>query len=426
MFKNFQQVETFFENRKRFGIKPGLDRINQLLRLLDNPQNKINAIHVAGTNGKGSTISYLKAALMSNGLQVGVFTSPSMEGLTGHIFIGNTPIDEQKFIALLNEMLPAIYELDKKENYPSEFEIITALAFVYFAKNVDFCVIETGMGGREDTTNCFTPLLSIITNVAKDHIAFLGDTLEKIAYHKAGIIKEKVPVIIGDMQKSAYAVMYNEAIQKNAPIKQLSNDFTYEIIDHTPHLQTFLWRDNYYQFKVAIQMSGEHQLKNASLAIMALVQLEYLGYQLDWSKALSGIRKVIVPGRFEMVWEKPIVIIDGAHNEAGIKSFIQTVLSEYPEKERHLIFAGFKDKELEKMLNLLSDHFVTITVTTFNHPRAAAGEDLYHMLQMNGKIVSSNWKDSLEKIKACDSNNQIFFVTGSLHFIAICRKYFVK
>ncbi|WP_099158660.1 bifunctional folylpolyglutamate synthase/dihydrofolate synthase [Virgibacillus ndiopensis] len=427
MFNNFQQVKAFFEIRKSYGIKPGLDRINQLLHLLNNPQDKINAIHVAGTNGKGSSINFLKNALICNGFHVGVFTSPSMEGLTGYIFIDDNPISEQMFISLLNEMHPAIQKLDNDHNHPTEFEILTALAFVYFAKNVDFALIETGMGGREDTTNCFKPILSIITNVAKDHIAFLGETQEKIAYHKAGIIKENVPVIIGDMRKDALSVICNEASKKSAPVKQLATDFNYEIIEKTTSNQTFLWSGgNHYKFKVSIQMHGEHQLRNASLAVMSLVQLEEIGVELNWSKALMGINLSQAPGRFEVVSVNPTVVIDGAHNEAGINSFIQTALNNYPDKEKHIIFAGFKDKDLEVMLNKLSRHFASITVTTFDHPRAAKGEDLYHLFEMENKLLSYNWKDSMEKIKENHTVNQIFFVTGSLHFIVNVRKYFVK
>lgn len=178
MFTNFQEIESFFNSRKSLGIKPGLDRIKKLLQLLDNPQDRIQAIHIAGTNGKGSTVHFIKDALQANGYHVGIFTSPSFSGLTGHMFIDNSAIPETKFVKLCNEIYPFIVQLDNENKSPTEFEIITALAFVYFSAHVDIVLVEAGMGGREDTTNCFQPLISIITNVARDHTAFLGNSLE--------------------------------------------------------------------------------------------------------------------------------------------------------------------------------------------------------------------------------------------------------
>lgn len=422
MFKNYEQLVAFFHNRKNLGIKPGLGRMNQLLQLLDNPQTTIKAVHIAGTNGKGSTVSYLKNALILNGYTVGVFASPSLTGLTGHIFCNDKEITEEQFLVLFNEIYPAILELDRLGDSPTEFEIITVLAFVFFASSVDIALIEAGMGGREDTTNCFQPDLSIITNIAKDHTAFLGETIEEIAYHKAGIIKENVPVVIGKLDKSGFLPIYKEATMLHAPIYELAKDFSCDNIRHTNKQQVYTFNDSEVAFEVTIQMHGMHQVENSSLAIKGLVLLEAMGLILNWEKVLVGLERTIVPGRFEVIKENPVIVLDGAHNPAGIAAFLQTIDKNYPEVERHLIFAAFKDKELKVMLDQLTPYFTSITVTSFANERAASAEDLYHLIDSTHKYIVLDWKELLDKLNGEEVDGH-YFITGSLHFIANIRRF---
>jgi len=425
MFETMEQVETFFENRKAFGIKPGLDRINQLLQMQRNPQNQIEAIHIAGTNGKGSTLHYLSDALQANDYQVGVFTSPSFSGLRGHIFMNHTPITEAAFIRIFNEVYPAIQQLDREQMHPTEFEIITVMGFVYFAKYVDIAIIETGMGGREDTTNCFQPIVSIITNVAKDHTAFLGDTIAEIASHKAGIIKESKPVIIGDIKQEALEVITTEARLKQTTVYQLGDTFSYEFIEHGIASQRFLFHyDPLIELQAEIQMLGEHQVKNASIAIMALVKLVDEGYRIQWKHALAAIKETVIPGRFEVIQHNPTIIVDGAHNPAGIQSFLQTVLANDEQTEKHLIFAAFQDKELKTMLDELCKYFTSLTLTSFDHPRAASADELYRAAKCNNKKKVYNWEDAMNNIEK--QTDHRYFITGSLHFITDVRKFLGK
>ncbi|MFB4166615.1 bifunctional folylpolyglutamate synthase/dihydrofolate synthase [Virgibacillus sp. JSM 102003] len=420
MFEHFQQVERFFQSRKKYGMKPGLDRIHKLLELLDNPQEKIQAIHVAGTNGKGSTVQYIKNALISNGVHVGIFTSPSLNGLRGHIFNDKGMIPETEFTYIISEIHPFIQQLDSESNHPTEFEIITAAAFLYFKKYADFALIEAGMGGREDTTNCFNPILSIITNVDQDHIAFLGESLKSIAYHKAGIIKENTPAVIGEMSDEAMSVISVEASLKNAPLYQLGKAFDYSIIHNVSDFQAFNWVSGNDKFKVLIQTNGKYQVKNASLAIMALKVLESNGFTLDLDKSLNGLYQTQIPGRFETIQTNPVVVLDGAHNPAGVRAFTDTMTSVYKNREKHLIFAAFKDKDLTYMLNHLSNYFSSITLTTFEHPRAASVEELQEVIIHPDVRVNHDWKEAIKEIP--DQNDKVcYFVTGSLHFIANVR-----
>lgn len=427
MFTTTKQMLTFFDDRKNIGIKPGLERIQLLLTLLGDPQNKIKAVHVAGTNGKGSTISYLKNMLMYNGYKVGVYSSPSLDGITGHIFLNDHKITDEEFLRLLNTIYPLIKQLDESGDNPTEYEILTALAFMYFAEHADIALIETAMGGRYDTTNCFQPILSIITNIDKDHMGFLGQSIKEIAYHKAGIIKEQIPVIVGEVGEEASTVIQKEAEAKKAKIYQLHADFYYRSIKHNNDTQTFTWFDNHGQsIKIAIQMHGVHQVKNCALALMGIHLLMKAGYQIDIKNAFIGLENTFVPGRFEVIDKSPMVILDGAHNLAGMKTFLDTVTKYFQNKEKHLIFAGFKDKELQKMLQLIDGYFSTITVTSFEHQRAASAAYLYHLTDLKHVHQVEDWKVAIANIYTPSATDEVYFITGSLHFIGMVRDHLLK
>ncbi|MGM8364717.1 bifunctional folylpolyglutamate synthase/dihydrofolate synthase [Virgibacillus sp. W0181] len=419
MFKEFSQVERFFTSRQLFGIKPGLERMNDLLQLVGNPERKINAVHVAGTNGKGSTIQFIKHALRKNGYNVGVFTSPSFTGIRGHLFMNESEISSDELLRTMNVIYPAIQKLDNEQRHPTEFEILTVVAFIYFEKFSDIAIIESGMGGRYDTTNCIDPILSVITNVELDHTAFLGDTIEAITLHKAGIIKSNRPVVVGSIHAIAMEVVLDEATSKSAKLYRPGRQFTYKLLVPDNNGQTFRWQGEK-NFNVHIQLAGEHQIHNASIALMALTILEKSGYSIMWNKALEGISETIIPGRFEVIHKKPMIIVDGAHNPAGVDAFLQTVLSR-PNEKRKLVFAAYKDKDIQTMIFKFKKVFPTIIGTTFDHSRAAGiseftGEDI---------IVRADWKSLMDEICEHDDGT-IYYIAGSLHFISIVRQYLLQ
>lgn len=423
MFEQFCQVEAFFHVRKQHGMKPGLERIHKLLDLLNHPEKKMNAIHAAGTNGKGSTIHYLNHALMANGYTVGVFNSPSLEGLTGHILLDDARIPEKIFIHYLNKIYPFVLQLDKEQNHPTEFEIITVIAFLYFADHTDIVLVETGMGGREDTTNCFNPILSIITNVSWDHMDFLGKNIESIAYHKAGIIKENKPIIAGEMTGKATSVIAAEAKRKGAPLYLAGESFQYKITGVKGHNQTFQWHmDSDISMEAGLQAAGIHQVRNASLAIMALVLLNDKGFDLHRDNCLNGLKATRIPGRFEQIYDRPAIILDGAHNPAGVQAFTETLETSFGHTEKHLIFAAFKDKDLKRMLEKLEPYFSSVTLTTFNHPRAAGIEQLQNFSKSRHAKFQSDWRQTLRQINF-ERKDAFYFITGSLHFIAMVKNY---
>ncbi|WP_404453689.1 bifunctional folylpolyglutamate synthase/dihydrofolate synthase [Oceanobacillus kapialis] len=419
MFTTFEQVVTFFDKRKSLGIKPGLERIRALLEYCGEPQRKMKAIHIAGTNGKGSTSHFIKDALIANNYHTGLFTSPSVT-LNGHIWYQDRPITESEFIIALNELYPAIEKLDSQGMHPTEFEIITVVAFLYFSKHTEIAVIEAGMGGRADTTNCFEPILSIITNVAKDHTAFLGDNLKQIAYHKAGIIKEGVPVITGELAEEANFVVLKVAEGCKAPLYQLGTDFTVQMTGIKEGLQHLIWWEADMQYELQLKMKGVYQAENAALALKAFVLLKEQGFRIHMNTAIQALQNTSVPGRFEQISETPTIILDGAHNSDGIKSFIRSVEANYPNKQRRLLFGVFKDKDIAGMLEGLQSSFTSIRLTTFEHPRAASKEHLTHYTSEMESVSYQPWRESVKEMTQPDV---VYFITGSLHFIMQVRKF---
>ena len=418
MFSTLQEVEQFFKQRQLLGMKPGLERIRELLHRSGNPERRMKAIHIAGTNGKGSTLHYLKNALQANGYKVGVFTSPSFQGIRGHILLDDDPIAASDFVHIFNELYPHIKEMDEQDFAPTEFEIITAMAFRFFAEHGEIMLIEAGMGGRFDTTNSFQPVMSIITNIALDHTQYLGETTKEIAFHKAGIIKQYTPVIIGEMDPEANAVIMEIAGTEQSTVYSFGKDFHY-----VKSGGQYVWKYEGKEFPFHLEMMGEHQLHNASLALMALSVLETKGYSVDWQNALSAMEHTNIPGRFEVVHRDPLIIIDAAHNPDGIKAFLETVTSHYSNSDKHLIVAMFRDKAVNEMLQLLCNEFENVTWTTFEHPRAW---DPYALeSRYPNHDIQPDYKQMLETIVQ-KQGDTVYFITGSLHFISAVRNYLMR
>lgn len=423
MFQSMEEVNQFFRQRRNLGINPGLDRMVRLLESQNNPHQMIKTVHIAGTNGKGSTQTFIKDALIQNKYRVGVFTSPSLTGLNGHIMINDTPISDKEFLNLFHQLLPTIEMLDLEKMAPTEFEILTAISFMYFNSNVDIAIIEAGMGGREDSTNCIQPSLSIITNIAIDHASFLGNTLEKIAYQKAGIIKANTPVIVGDLDESCLQIIEREAIKKNAPIYQLRNNYSYRILASKVNLQRFNWHFGETSYSIEIEMQGEHQVKNATNAMMALKILEINGMCLNWDRVMLAFRTSKLKGRLETVHEEPLIVLDGAHNPAGMEAFLKAVNHHYKDYRKHLIFAGFRDKELAIMVEMAEPIFASVTITTFDHPRAEKPDNLLNAIQ-SPTLKTGDWKSIISVLNYHKTEQKdAYFFAGSLHFIGFVRDY---
>lgn len=428
MANTYKEAVNWIHNRLKLGIKPGLKRMEWMLERLGHPERRLKAIHVAGTNGKGSTVCFLRHILQEAGYSVGTFTSPYVEQFNERISVNGQPISDEEIVQLVNIIKPLAEELERTElGAPTEFEVITAMMFYYFGKmNVqDVVIIEAGLGGRFDSTNVVYPLLSVITNVSYDHMNILGETLEAIAFEKAGIIKAGVPVITGVEQEEALQVIAKKAREVKAKDYVLGRDFTVQDVASFEHGERFSVDTLFANYQdLTISMLGFHQVKNAALAVMAADYLRvYYSFIIEEEALRNGLAKAKWLGRFEKLSDVPTIIIDGAHNEAGIQSLVETVKTHYPDRDVHLLVAALADKPIDKMIPSLASIAKTITFTSFDFPRAATAKQLAALCEHPNKACCDNWQEWLKEKQSNHGKRDLFLVTGSLYFISDVRKF---
>jgi dihydrofolate synthase / folylpolyglutamate synthase len=432
MITTYEEAVEWIHSFMPFGIKPGLKRMHWMLGKLGNPERRLKTIHVAGTNGKGSTVNYMRSILQEAGLEVGTFTSPYIELFNERIAINGQPIADADLLRLVQEVQPIVEDvaLHKELGSPTEFEIITLIAFVYFAKisQPDIVIFEVGLGGRFDSTNVVYPMLSLITNVSYDHMNILGNTLTEIAREKAGIIKSGVPVITTETNDEVLNVFSEVAKENKARMYRYGNEFTSQAYKSADKGETFFIKSNLFPEKnYHISMKGEHQVKNASLAVMAVHYLRvYYSLIIEEKDIAQGLLKAIWIGRFETVSKNPLVIIDGAHNEEGVKSLAQTLTTHYPHKKIKAIFAANKDKEIDKMLEQLYNIIEEITFTSFPFHRAASAKELYELSTYEQRHYSEDYQQLLEETLQNIQDDEMVIITGSLYFISEIREFFKK
>jgi dihydrofolate synthase / folylpolyglutamate synthase len=428
MFCNYHDALKWIHSRLRLGIKPGLKRMEWMMEKLEHPEQKIKSVHIGGTNGKGSTVTYLRNILQTAGYEVGTFTSPYIEQFNERISLNGRPLQDGEIVLLANVIYPLAVELEDTElGGPTEFEIITAMAFYYFAhiQPVDIVIFEVGLGGRFDSTNIVQPMLSIITNIGLDHTQILGDTYQKIAFEKAGIIKEKTSIITAVKQEDAKSVIIEKAQKEQSPIYILNQDF--EIIDHQSiHLgEQFSVNTSFGCIKdLKLSMMGKHQTENATLAVMAAILLEReQGFLLNDNQIRSGLESAYWPGRFEVVSQKPLIILDGAHNDEGIHALTSELKKRYSEKNIHIIFAALSDKKVDKMIKQLDDIATSIAFVDFDYPRAESAELLYQLSTLSNKSNYPDWKSALLQERSQQGKEDILVITGSLYFISQVKQF---
>lgn len=337
MIHTYEEAIGWIHSRLKFGIKPGLERMRWMLEELGNPERHIKCVHLAGTNGKGSTLTYMRYMLEDAKYKVGTFTSPYIETFNERISVNGTPIADEEITELVKMVKPVVEKLDETDlGEATEFEIITVMAICYFGK-VNFCdvvLFETGLGGRFDSTNVIHPVLTIITNIGHDHMHILGNTLGEIAYEKAGIIKSGVPVITGVQDEEALQVIQKVAKENRANLYEMGNHFTALHKQSSENGEQFDFTCPFASFEdVRIAMKGSHQVGNAALALMAVMYVKtYLSFLIEEEEIRTGLQEAYWVGRFEKLQSNPDIIIDGAHNPEGIESLVKTVESHYKDK----------------------------------------------------------------------------------------------
>lgn len=374
---------------ERTGIRPGLGRIKKFLSVIENPQRSYPAVHVAGTNGKGSTSAMLASILTEAGYSVGLYTSPHLARFNERIRINGADISD-KDLARIAARLKGVEPLKGAADGPglSFFEFTTAIAFEYFReKKIDVVVIEAGMGGRLDATNVLRPLVSIITNVDFDHMDFLGGNLAAIAREKAGIIKPAAAVVTAEVKPEALAVIKAAALKKKVLLYQLGTDFAYKAGKDKNGLPFFDYTGIHAGLTdLGLSLRGPHQLKNGSCALAAVEILRRSGFKISAGAVRRGLRKAFWPARLEVACKRPLVIIDSAHNPAGA-AVLKTALRGFRYKRLILVLGIMKDKDIDGFFKAIIPLADCIVLTAPKTTRAMSPEGLFKRLKSQDKLV---------------------------------------
>lgn len=428
MFATYEEALDWIHARLKLGIKPGLRRMEWMMEKLAHPERELKAVHVGGTNGKGSTVTYLRSIFQAGGYSVGTFTSPYIEQFNERISVNGSPVRDEEILQLANIIKPLADELDQTElGGPTEFEVITAMAFYYFARirPVDIVVFEVGLGGRFDSTNIISPLLSVITNIGLDHTNILGTTYEEIAFEKAGIIKKETAAFTAVKRPDALGVIEKKAEEMKAPLFKINEQFTVCSHESLPRGERFSIRMSQRILEnLEIAMIGEHQTENAALAVMAACYVnEHSEFSIGESAIKKGLKQAYWPGRFEIISEHPFVVMDGAHNDEGITALVHELEHRYRGLRIQVVFAALKDKKLDEMIGKLDQVADQITFVSFDFPRATSAETLYEISKSGHKSVNENWQQAIRENMAKIEAGSLLVITGSLYFISVAKPY---
>lgn len=431
--KTGAEAIDWIHGRLPFGSRPGLDRVNALLALVDHPEAKVPTIHVAGTNGKGSTVSYLRNMLQEAGITVGTFTSPFIESFNERIAIDGKYISDHELVQLVNKFQPLVAQLDQDDHVKgiTEFETMTAMAFDYFLeKKVDVALIEVGLGGLMDSTNVVQPMLTAITTIGLDHTDILGDTLEEIASQKAGIIKSGVPVVTGNIPQNALAIIEAQAQEKLASIYRYGQEYQVhylrpdeewgELFDFSnqtgklPNLKT--------------SMVGQHQPENAGVAVQLFeLYCQMKGIPLQEKEIRNGLKKTFWPARMERLSKEPLIILDGAHNPHAMRRLVDNIKKEFKGYRIEVLFSALNTKDVTGMIDMLMEIPKSrLYITTFDYPKAIKLDDDFKVSEGKRVTTVSLWQFGLAELLEKMDSDSLLLVTGSLYFVSEVRSLLLE
>lgn len=398
MIPKFDEYKERFDIQSDDEIKPGLESIQAALRKVGNPEKNLRIIHVAGTNGKGSTIAFMENVLKEHGYTTGVFSSPAIVDVHDQIRINGLPITPLEMDKSFEKMKEA-----GLSGMLTDFELLTVAAFVTFERICpDYVLVECGMGGLLDSTNIVTPIVSVIPSIALDHVGFLGDDLGKIAGHKAGILKKDVPAVIGQLPDEALSVVRSKALMMESELNIYGIDF---------QMENDIFSTEETRIEIpSRRLKGPHQAMNASIAIEALMKA---GVQLQQAAIIKGIAEASLPYRFQEI--TPGVYVDGAHNPAAAKMLAETIRTELPGEKVDFVIGMLNTKDIKATLDELIPVAASFTFISFPHPQAAKAEDLLGSCQYNRKRVTNSDDDTI-LLTGREGRKKI--VAGSLYLIS--------
>lgn len=422
---------SWLENYRTDQPHFGLERMERMLALRGNPHLKLSVIHIAGTNGKGSTLAQLRQLLEARGLQVGTFSSPYLVSYNEQIAINGAAISKLD----LEELLQVYQALCEEEAADlqglTEFEILTALAYDYFAlKGVDVVLMEVGMGGLLDSTNVCQPDLTAITTIGLDHVALLGPSLEAIAEQKAGIVKPGIPLVTGRLEPAALAVVEKIAGQKGAPHALYGQAYKAQPLSSSAAGESFSFSNAFREdgtYETALL--GPHQVDNAALALQLCdlyCQLKGLPLLTD-SQVAAALAEVCWPGRLEQLAADPVIILDGAHNPHAVHQLTAALAIHYPTASKQILFSCIQTKALEEMVSQLAAIPQSqLTLTSFEDPRSFSPASMQELAQQKG-LAYADWQEFLRAyLRTEHQSDQVLVITGSLYFLAQVRPFIIK
>jgi dihydrofolate synthase/folylpolyglutamate synthase len=420
----YEQSLEYLASLNRFGISLGLKRIQRLLELMHHPERRYKTIHITGTNGKGSTTAMVASILKAAGIKTGMYISPHLVEYTERMLVDGEQINRGAFAQAIEYTKGYIDRMTAEgEEHPTEFEVITAAAFHYFATaGVEYAVIEVGLGGLLDSTNVIIPIASVITNVALEHTDRCGDTVEAIALHKAGIIKRGIPVVTA-VAGAALEVIIREAAAKQAPVYRLGTDFAVFPVSTGREGQQFMWEHNHARVgPVALKLLGKHQIHNAALAMMTAYVLAVNDHRVSEPAITGGLAATRWPGRFEWIQDHPVIIIDGAHNPAGAQS-LRAALDEYfPKKGITFVLGILKDKDRRQIIDrLIRECDYAVTVSPLSE-RAASPEELAILICGSRVESQPSLRMGIDRAVEVAGPQGVVCITGSLYLVGPARE----
>jgi len=423
---DFKEALDYLANLTKFGVNFGLGRIEELLNRLGNPHQALKIVHIGGTNGKGSTAAMLANILQSAGYRVGTFTSPHLHSYCERFLINGKEIDKHRIAGLVTELRPHLEAMVSEGfEHPTEFEVSTALAFLYFnQEKVDFLVLEVGMGGAVDSTNVITPLLSVITNVSIDHTDYLGKTVREIARVKSGIIKPGVPTVTAATGE-ALEVISETCRDKGSPLTLVGRDITWKHLSLSPAGQYFSVQGRRYSYEnLWLPLIGRHQQINAVSAIAAVELLVDRGLTVDARAVRDGLAATSWPARLEILRREPLVLVDGAHNYEGARSLRRALEDYFPNRDVVMVFGMLEDKERAKIAAELAPAARAVVVTRPDSPRAGDWRELaVHVRRHTPEVyLMEDIEDALNKAFSLVRPGEMVCVTGSLYMVAEARQ----
>lgn len=411
---------SFLYSLQKHGIKLGLSNISKMLEVTGNPHRCFKSIHVAGTNGKGSTCAMIASILQSHGFKTALFTSPHMVRFTERIQINFKEIDTDDVVRLTSYINGCIQEHIGQGFTPTYFEFVTAIAFLYFKENaVDFAVVETGMGGRFDSTNVLIPKVSVITPISEDHKDFLGDTIEKIAFEKAGIVKQFVPVVSGLQKENALYVLEKKALEMGTEVSLFNRDFKVDFVKDGKFKYTGQTTiDN-----IVVKLHGNHQVENAACAIRAV---EYALRNINGEKAAISLLNLKWPGRCELVYrDKKTYLLDGAHNTEALLA-LSKIVKNLPYKKIILVYGAMADKDNSNMLEAILHVCDKVVFCASSYGRAEKPEVLAKMSYLENKEfhISGTVAQAINVVDDIYEENSLVVVTGSFYIVGEVKEAF--